>query len=163
VCDVRSYASPYSTHPRAFGIFDQNSVAAGRVLLGAHFREYLCDLDLQITPIRPPNDNAPPARSNCAARCARVASTERNDGSSRLRCMDIVVERAREELQFAEAELAVLKQEQMLRELLRCGEPTVEATARLRQFREAVERLASRKREERSAESDSGARRDDAA
>ena len=77
--------------------------------------------------------------------------------------MDTVVERVREELQFAEAELAVLKQEQVFRELLRCGEPTVEATARLRQFREAVERLASRETGERSAESDFGARRDNAA
>jgi hypothetical protein len=77
--------------------------------------------------------------------------------------MDLVIQRAREELQFAEAELAVLKQEQVLRELLRCGEPTAEATARLREFREAVERLSSRKREERSAQSDSGERRDDAA
>jgi hypothetical protein len=77
--------------------------------------------------------------------------------------MDLVVEGAREELKFAEAELAVLKQEQVLRELLRCGEPTAEATARLCQFRQAVERLSSRKREERSAQSDSGERRDDAA
>ena len=76
--------------------------------------------------------------------------------------MDLVVEGAREELQFAEAELAVLKQEQVLRELLRCGEPTAEATARLQQFREAVDSLSSRK-EERSAQSDSGERRDDAA
>ena len=77
--------------------------------------------------------------------------------------MDIVAERAREELQFAEAELAVLKQEQVLRELLRCGEPTIEATVRLRQFREAVERLSRRKRQEGSPEGHSGARRDDAA
>jgi hypothetical protein len=77
--------------------------------------------------------------------------------------MDLVIEGAREELQFAEAELAVLKQEQVLRELLRCGQPTAEATARLRQFREAVECLSTRKTEERSAQSDSGERRDDAA
>ena len=77
--------------------------------------------------------------------------------------MDLVLEGAREELQFAEAELAVLKQEQLLRELLRCGQPTAEATARLRQFREAVERLSTRKREERSAQSHSRERRDDAA
>jgi hypothetical protein len=44
--------------------------------------------------------------------------------------MDIVFERALEELQLAEAELAVLKQEQVLRELLRCGQPTAEASAR---------------------------------
>ena len=77
--------------------------------------------------------------------------------------MDPVLEGAREELQFAEAELAVLKQEQVLRELLRCGQSTAEATARLRQFREAVERLSIRKREERSAQSHSRERRDDAA
>jgi hypothetical protein len=77
--------------------------------------------------------------------------------------MDLVIQGAREELQFAEAELAVLKQEQVLRELLRCGQPTAEATARLRQFREAVERLSARKREERSAQRDLGERRDDAA
>ena len=77
--------------------------------------------------------------------------------------MDIVAERAREELQFAEAELAVLKQDQVLRELLRCGEPTIEATARLRQFREAVERLSRRRRQEGSPEGHSGAHRDDAA
>jgi hypothetical protein len=77
--------------------------------------------------------------------------------------MDTVVERAREELQGAEAELAVLKQEQVLRDLVRSGEPTVEATARLRQLREAAERLSSRKREERFADRDSTERRDDAA
>jgi hypothetical protein len=77
--------------------------------------------------------------------------------------MDTFVERAWVELQFAEAELAVLKQEQVVRELLRCDQPTAEATARLREFREAVERLSLRLREERSAERHSEDRRNNAA
>jgi hypothetical protein len=105
----------------------------------------------------------PPLAPRNARDARENRSTERNDGHTRLRCMDTVVERAREELQAAEAELAVLKQEQVIRDLLRRRKPTVEATARLRQLREAAESLPSRNREERSAQSHSRERRHNAA
>ena len=49
--------------------------------------------------------------------------------------MDPAGKQALEHVEFAEAEFAVLKQEQVLRELVRTGVPTVEATALLRQLR----------------------------
>jgi hypothetical protein len=47
------------------------------------------------------------------------------------------------EIERAEAELAVLKQEGVLRNLLSTGAPTAEAAAQLARLREAVETLAA--------------------
>jgi hypothetical protein len=52
--------------------------------------------------------------------------------------MDIAAKRALEQIDLAEAELAVLKQEQVLREVLRKREPTAEATTVLQELRQAV-------------------------
>jgi len=55
--------------------------------------------------------------------------------------MDPETKHALDQIELGEAELAVLKQEQVLRELLSTGVPTADATARLAALREAVERL----------------------
>jgi hypothetical protein len=55
--------------------------------------------------------------------------------------MDPEIKHALDQIELGEAELAVLKQEQVLRELLSTGLPTTEATARLAALRQAVERL----------------------
>ena len=57
--------------------------------------------------------------------------------------MDHAARQALHQLELAEAELAVLKQEQVQRELLRMGEPTAVGTALLRELREAVERVTA--------------------
>lgn len=57
--------------------------------------------------------------------------------------MDVATRQAEEQLELADAELAVLKQEQVLRELLRTREPTAEGTALLKELRENVERLSA--------------------
>ena len=57
--------------------------------------------------------------------------------------MDRAAQQALEQLELAEAELAVIKQEQALRELLRLGEPTAEGTALLSKLRDAVERATA--------------------
>jgi hypothetical protein len=55
--------------------------------------------------------------------------------------MDPAAKHALDQIELGEAELAVLKQEQVLRELLSTGLPTADATARLAALRKAVERL----------------------
>jgi hypothetical protein len=51
----------------------------------------------------------------------------------------------RHQLELAEAELAVLKQEHVLRHLVETGEPTEEARALLTRLRKAVEIVVSRR------------------
>ena len=58
--------------------------------------------------------------------------------------MDEHSERALSEIHLAEAELAVLKQEGVLRNLLSTGAPTAEAVAQLARLRELVEKIALR-------------------
>jgi len=55
--------------------------------------------------------------------------------------MDPETKHALEQIELGEAELAVLKQEQVLRELLSTGLPTADATERLAALRRTVERL----------------------
>jgi hypothetical protein len=55
--------------------------------------------------------------------------------------MDPETKHALDQIELGKAELAVLKQEQVLRELLSTGLPTADATARLASLRKAVERL----------------------
>jgi hypothetical protein len=57
--------------------------------------------------------------------------------------MDPEIKQALDQIELAEAELAVLKQEQVLRELLSTALPTADATARLATLRKAVERLVA--------------------
>jgi hypothetical protein len=59
--------------------------------------------------------------------------------------MDPLGERALKQVDLAEAELALLKQEQLLRDLLTTDEPTAEATARLKKLREVVARLTTQR------------------
>jgi hypothetical protein len=56
-----------------------------------------------------------------------------------------LTKQASEHLRLAEAELALLKQEWVLAELLSTGEPTVEGIAHLAELRRAVERAQRRK------------------
>ena len=58
--------------------------------------------------------------------------------------MDEHSERALSQIDLAEAELAVLKQEGVLRNLLSTGAPTAEATAQLVRLRELAEQMAER-------------------
>ena len=55
--------------------------------------------------------------------------------------MDPETKHALDQIELGEAELAVLKQEQVLRELLSTGLPTADATARLAALRNSVEQL----------------------
>lgn len=57
--------------------------------------------------------------------------------------MDIAAQQAGDQLDLADAELAVLKQEHVVRELLRLGQPTAEGTELLRELREHVERVTA--------------------
>lgn len=66
---------------------------------------------------------------------------ELNNGSRVLGRMDPETKHALDQIELGKAELAVLKQEQVLRELLSTGLPTADATARLASLRKAVERL----------------------
>jgi hypothetical protein len=90
-----------------------------------------------------------------ALRCQRSLGIlswelEHKLGVRRSAFMDPLGERALEEVNLAEAELAQLKHEQLLRDLLTTEEPTAEATARLQKLREDVARLTAK----RPAESD---------
>ena len=60
--------------------------------------------------------------------------------------MDELSERALSQIDLAEAELAVLKQEGVLRNLLSTGAPTAEAMAQLARLRELAEKMATRKK-----------------
>jgi hypothetical protein len=64
---------------------------------------------------------------------------------SRLSDMDPAGERALEQVEIAEAELALLMQEPVLRDLLNTAEPTMEATARLQKLRDVVARLSGKR------------------
>jgi hypothetical protein len=55
--------------------------------------------------------------------------------------MDRTGREAQQQVEIAEAELAVLKQELVLHELINTGEPTEAATALLQRLRRAVEQL----------------------
>ena len=55
--------------------------------------------------------------------------------------MDDLSKSALKQLEEAEAELAVLRQEGVLRHLLDAGEPTADAVSRLTKLREVVARL----------------------
>ena len=66
--------------------------------------------------------------------------------SSQLSRMDQLGERAFDQVELAEAELALLKQEHVLRDLITTDEPTAEAKARLEKLREIVARLSSKGR-----------------
>jgi hypothetical protein len=55
--------------------------------------------------------------------------------------MDPEIRQALDQIELATAELAVLKQEQLLRELIRARMPIAAATARLAMLEKAVERL----------------------
>ena len=57
--------------------------------------------------------------------------------------LDATQEAARRELDLAEAELAVLKQELVLQRLLDTGEPTEEARAALARLRDVVAQLSA--------------------
>ena len=57
--------------------------------------------------------------------------------------MDTSGKEALAQIDIAEAELAVLKQEGVLRHLLSTGEPTVEAVAQLARLRKAVAGLVT--------------------
>jgi hypothetical protein len=59
--------------------------------------------------------------------------------------MNPLGERALEQVDLAEAELALLKHEQLLRDLLTTEEPTAEATARLQKLRDNVARLTAKR------------------
>lgn len=59
--------------------------------------------------------------------------------------IDGFTKQASEHLRVAEAELALLKQERVVAELLSTGEPTVEGVAHLAELRRAVERAQRRK------------------
>ena len=48
------------------------------------------------------------------------------------------------QIELAEAELAILKQEGVLRDLLSTGAPTAEAIAQLVRLRELIEKIAAR-------------------
>jgi hypothetical protein len=67
--------------------------------------------------------------------------TELDNGNRVAGFMDPEIKHALDQIELGEAELAVLKQEQVLRELLSTGLPTADATARLAALRKAVERL----------------------
>jgi hypothetical protein len=64
---------------------------------------------------------------------------------SRSAAIEGLTDQAGEHLRLAEAELAVLKQEWVLAELLSTGEPTAETIAHLAELRRAVERAQQRK------------------
>ena len=64
----------------------------------------------------------------------REAPPERHKEPLRSASMDPAVAEALEHIEFAEAELAILKQEQVLRELVRTEEPTAEAIVLLREL-----------------------------
>lgn len=57
--------------------------------------------------------------------------------------MDPLGKRALTEVELAEAELAVLKQGHLLRELLNTQEPTEDAAAQLKRLREVVSHLSN--------------------
>ena len=59
--------------------------------------------------------------------------------------IDGFTKQASEHLRVAEAELALLKHEGVVAELLSTGEPTVEGVAHLAELRRAVERAQRRK------------------
>ena len=63
--------------------------------------------------------------------------------------MDIAGKRALGLVEEAEAELAVLKKEQVLRDVLNTAEPSGEATIRLREVREVVERASAVRKAQR--------------
>ena len=58
--------------------------------------------------------------------------------------MDDKTEKAISEIELAEAELAVLKQEGLPRNLLSTGAPTADAIAQLARLRELVAKIAAR-------------------
>ena len=58
--------------------------------------------------------------------------------------MDPIVSRALEHVDLGEAELAVMKQEQVIRELLSTGRSTAEAIALLQELQDAAATLAAR-------------------
>ena len=62
--------------------------------------------------------------------------------------MDEHSERALSQIELAEAELAILKQEGVLRDLLSTGAPTAEAVAQLARLRELIEKIAARTKRE---------------
>ena len=61
--------------------------------------------------------------------------------------MDDESKRVLSQIDLAEAELAVLKQEGVLRNLLATGEPTAEAVAQLARLRELVEKFAAQNKD----------------
>ena len=63
-------------------------------------------------------------------------------GVARVDMIERTQEAARRELDLAEAELAVLKQEMVLRHLIDIGEPTEEARAVLSRLRDAATTLS---------------------
>jgi hypothetical protein len=65
--------------------------------------------------------------------------------------MDPIVREALDQVELAEAEVAVIRQEQVLRELLSSGEPTAAATALLQKLRATASRLAAQRGKPRGA------------
>ena len=59
--------------------------------------------------------------------------------------MDRLGKRALEQVELADAEFALLREEQVLRDLLATNELTVEAAARIQRLRETVARLLAKR------------------